>query len=228
VAIPERQLLARGGSRPSVCSSEEQQTFQERKGSAENDPACVKTRTGPISTNYLYNFSLIYRGIPGQSSLARHKIAPPNDTSAFLHNQDPKLPFVRHWGFCAAMPSLLFGVAVRYCSHASSTFLRFDVAAREAPLGVECVGQRSLGPLGWPTRSDLGNPFRIGGLQVSATLEDLERVFLIGQTQGGRFVSPPDGDLRRDCLPGRPVSRLPREVVTDGTFTGTVALTSVA
>jgi hypothetical protein len=36
--ITEGPLLARGGSRPSVCSSEEQQTFQERKGSAENDP----------------------------------------------------------------------------------------------------------------------------------------------------------------------------------------------
>ncbi len=55
------------------------------------DPSCVKTRTGPISTNYLYNFNPIYRGISGQFSLARHKIAPPSDASAFLHNQDPKV-----------------------------------------------------------------------------------------------------------------------------------------
>ena len=53
------------------------------------DPACVKTRTGPISTNYLYKFKLIHREIHGVGGLTRHKVAQTSDTSAFLHNQDP-------------------------------------------------------------------------------------------------------------------------------------------
>jgi hypothetical protein len=54
------------------------------------DPGCVKTRTGRISTNYLYKFKPICRGIDGVDGLARPKVAQTSDTSAFLHNQDPK------------------------------------------------------------------------------------------------------------------------------------------
>jgi hypothetical protein len=54
------------------------------------DPACVKIRTGLISTNYLYNINLIRLEISGLLSLSRHEIAPTSDTSAFLHNQDPE------------------------------------------------------------------------------------------------------------------------------------------
>jgi hypothetical protein len=60
------------------------------------DPGCVKTRTGRIPTNYLYKFKPICRGSDGVGGLARPKVAQTSDTSAFLHSQDPELPFPGH------------------------------------------------------------------------------------------------------------------------------------
>jgi hypothetical protein len=53
------------------------------------DPACVKTRTRQLSTNYLYNINPVHREISSIGTPARHKISPTSDTSAFLHSQDP-------------------------------------------------------------------------------------------------------------------------------------------
>ena len=69
-------------------------TFVQACGTTEFDPGCVKTRTGPISTNYLYRFKPVRRGIHGVGGLARYKVAQTRDTSAFLHNQDPLRTFV--------------------------------------------------------------------------------------------------------------------------------------
>ena len=64
-------------------------TYLRPRLKAARDPSCVQTRTGPIPTNYLYNFNANSREISGLGSLARYKISPASNVSAFLHNQDP-------------------------------------------------------------------------------------------------------------------------------------------
>lgn len=90
---PECRFLALPGSKANVCSREEHRTLIKGRASSPPDSACVKTRAGPISATYSYSFNPECRVTSGLLGLTRHKIAPPTDVSAFLHNQDPEATF---------------------------------------------------------------------------------------------------------------------------------------
>ena len=50
------------------------------------DPACVKTRTKLIETNYSYKLTPLHRGFPGLWRLTRHEVASRSGSSAFSHS----------------------------------------------------------------------------------------------------------------------------------------------
>ena len=58
-------------------------TFTPTSALLQSDPACVKTRTPELSTNYLYNIKPVRRKFPGIVGPTRQKIAPTTGPSAF-------------------------------------------------------------------------------------------------------------------------------------------------
>src|SRR5258705_951415 len=62
---------------------------------------------------------------------------------------------------------------------------------------------------------DLCNPFDILDLQVTAALEDFQRVFFVGEAQPLGFPDSERDDAGRGVFPGRAMRRLPVEVISD-------------